>query len=495
MNNSKIKLRNVLFAIISTLGISSSQAQIRCDCPGSAANRVSAPFSFAKGADVSWLPQMEATNFFFYDSDGTPKDAVQLRKDRAVNTIRLRVFVNPSSHKTTGHCSPSETIAMAIRAKNMGMRIMIDFHYSDTFADPGHQTKPAAWTNHTFEQLKNDVYTHTYDVLNGLKTAGVNPEWVQIGNEIPNGMLWPEGHTNNWTQLAQLLNKGYEATKAINPLIKVVLHIDQGNNNARFKSFFDNATRNNVKYDVIGMSYYPYHLGTNYSSTILNLENNLKDMVSRYGKEVMVVELGGEDNKVQDTQNMLTSVLNAMRAVPNNKGLGVIYWEPQGERGWSGGYPLSAWQSNGRPSLALEAFRNNLFNTDTLYPLPSVLIPGHTAWAQNHYIERIAEFKSNPLQLGDIVFVGNSITEQGGNWGQRFNNPKIKNRGIAGDVVAGVINRLSEIYYYKPTKVFLKIGINDLFRSESTPESVANSISQIVAKIRLESPNLSLIHV
>jgi arabinogalactan endo-1,4-beta-galactosidase len=117
--------------------------------------------------------------------------------------------------------------------------------------------------------------------LNGLKAAGVNPEWVQIGNEIPNGMLWPEGHTNNWTQLAQLLNKGYEATKAINPLIKVVLHIDQGNNNARFKSFFDNVTRNSVKYDVIGMSYYPYHLGTNYSSTILNLENNLKDMVSR----------------------------------------------------------------------------------------------------------------------------------------------------------------------------------------------------------------------
>ncbi len=488
MNNSKIKLRNILFAVISTLGISSSQAQIRCDCPGSSNNRVPAPFSFAKGADVSWLPQMEATNYFFYDSDGTPKDAVQLLKDRGVNTIRLRIFVNPSSHKTTGHCSPAETIAMAVRAKNMGMRIMIDFHYSDTFADPGHQAKPAAWEGHTFEQLKNDVYTHTYDVLNELKAAGVTPEWVQIGNEIPNGMLWPEGHTNNWSQLAQLLNKGYEATKALNPSTKVVVHIDQGNNNARFRLFFDNITLHNVKYDVIGMSYYPYHLGTNYSSTILDLENNLKDMVSRYGKEVMVVEVGGEDNKVQDTQNMLTSVLNAMRSVPNNKGLGVIYWEPQGERGWSGGYPLSSWQSNGKPSLALEAFRSNLFNTDTLYPLPSILIPHHSAWAQTHYIERIAEFKSNPLQLGDIVFIGNSITEQGGNWGQRFNNPKIKNRGIAGDVVAGVINRLAEIYYYKPTKVFLKIGINDLFRSESTPEYVANSISQIVAKIRLESP-------
>jgi arabinogalactan endo-1,4-beta-galactosidase len=106
------------------------------------------------------------------------------------------------------------------------------------------------------------------------------------------------------------------------------------------------------------MSYYPYWLGTNYTATILNLESNLNDMVSRYGKEVMVVEVGGEDVKVQDTQNMLTAVINAVKAVPNNKGLGVIYFEPQGERGWSGGYPLSAWQSNGKPSVALNAFKN-----------------------------------------------------------------------------------------------------------------------------------------
>ena len=358
MNTSKIKFQAVFLAVISLLFIPFTEAQIRCDCQGPTSNPVLSPFVFANGGDVSWLPQMEATNYKFYDADGTPKDALQLLKDRGINTIRLRVFVNPSNHKINGHSSPTETIAMSVRAKNMGMRIMIDFHYSDSFADPGHQTKPAAWAGHTFEQLKNDVYSHTYDVLNGLKTAGVTPEWVQIGNEIPSGMLWPEGHTNNWTQLAQLLNKGYEATKAINPLTKVIVHIDQGNDNLRFKSFFDNITLHNVKYDVIGMSYYPYWLGTNYTATILNLESNLKDMVSRYGKEVMVVEVGGEDIKVQDTQNMLTAVINAVKAVPNNKGLGVIYFEPQGERGWSGGYPLSAWQSNGKPSVALDAFKN-----------------------------------------------------------------------------------------------------------------------------------------
>lgn len=131
-------------------------------------------------------------------------------------------------------------------------------------------------------------------------------------------------------------------------------------------------------------------------------------------------------------------------------------------------------------------------DTNSLYPSPSVVIQHHSAWTKNHYIKKIAEFKANPLQFGDIVFIGNSITEQGGNWGQRFNNPKVKNRGIAGDVTAGLLNRLAEIYYYKPKKVFIKIGINDLFRDELTPEYVANTIKSIVDKIHLESPETKI---
>ena len=134
------------------------------------------------------------------------------------------------------------------------------------------------------------------------------------------------------------------------------------------------------------------------------------------------------------------------------------------------------------------------FDTSTLYPSPDVVIPYHTAWTKTHYVQRIAEFKANPLQNGDIVFIGNSITELGGNWDVRFSNSKVKNRGISGDVTAGIINRLAEIYYYKPKKVFLKIGINDLFHSELTPEYVVDNISKIVTKIHSESP-LTLIYV
>lgn len=313
--------------------------------------------TFSKGADVGWLPQMEATGYLFYDADGTPKECLQLLKDRGINTIRLRVWVNPSNDKINGHCSPAETLLMAIRAQNMGMRVMIDFHYSDSWADPGKQTKPKAWENHSFDQLLNDVYSHTFDIMIALKAVGVTPEWVQIGNEIPDGMLWPEGKSTNFNQLAQLLNKGYEATKAVSPTTKVIIHLDEGNNNAKFRWFFDQAKSNNVKYDVIGMSYYPYWLNTDYKVTIGDLQKNLNDMVSRYGKEVMVVEIGGDYTLAQNTKGMLTAVINLVKAVPNNKGIGVIYWEPEGEKSWSG-YQLSAWQANGKPSSALDAFKN-----------------------------------------------------------------------------------------------------------------------------------------
>lgn len=311
---------------------------------------------FAKGADVGWLPQMEATGYKFYDSDGNEKDCLQLLKDRGMNSIRLRVFVNPNEDKASGHCSKEETITMALRAQKMGMRVMIDFHYSDSWADPAKQNKPAAWANHTFPELLNDVYNHTFDVISSLKKAGVTPEWVQIGNEIPGGMLWPDGSTNNWVQLGQLLNKGYDAVKKVDQKIKVIVHVDEGNNNAKFRTFFDNATAQKVRYDVIGLSYYPYWIKKDYSQTIADLQFNLNDMASRYGKEVMIVEVGGEDDKIQNTFELLVATIKAVKNVPNNKGIGVLYWEPQGARSWSH-YALSAWLPDGKPSPALDAFK------------------------------------------------------------------------------------------------------------------------------------------
>ena len=313
---------------------------------------------FSKGADVGWLPQMEATGYKFYDADGTEKDCLQLLKDRGMNSIRLRVFVNPNDDKASGHCSKEETIVMALRAQKLGMRVMINFHYSDSWADPAKQFKPKTWEKHSFPELQNDLYNHTFDVINALKKAGVTPEWVQIGNEIPGGMMWPEGSTDNWKQLGQLLNKGYDAVKAVDKSIKVIVHVDEGNNNSKFRTFFDNATAQKVKYDVIGLSYYPYWIKKDYTETIADLEFNLNDMVKRYNKDVMVVEVGGEDDKVQNTYELLKATINAVKKVPNNRGLGVMYWEPQGAKSWSG-YSLSAWQADGKPSPALDAFKEN----------------------------------------------------------------------------------------------------------------------------------------
>ena len=313
--------------------------------------------TIAKGADISWLPQMEATGYKFYNSNGEQQDCFRILKDHGINSIRLRTWVNPSNDKASGHCSTAETVAMAKRAKQWGMKVMIDFHYSDSWADPGQQRKPKAWEGHDFPQLLKDLYDYTTGVMTALKDGGVTPEWVQVGNETASGMIYPEGHTDHWDSLAQLINKGYNAVKAVSPSTKVILHVDQGNNNARFRYWFDKAQTFGAKYDIIGLSYYPYWLTGNpdYSLSINDLGNNLNDMVARYGKEVMVVEVGGEDNKVQNTYDMLVAVQQKVKAVPGNKGLGVFYWEPEGARSWSK-YALSAWGDDGKPTHAMDAF-------------------------------------------------------------------------------------------------------------------------------------------
>jgi arabinogalactan endo-1,4-beta-galactosidase len=327
---------------------------------GCAAQKVASPKqvnSFAKGADISWLPQMETTGYKFYNANGKEQDCFQILKDHGINSIRLRTWVNPSADKASGHCSKAETVAMAVRAKQWGMRVMIDFHYSDSWADPGKQRKPSAWEGHDFTQLLKDVYDYTFDVMSALKASGIIPEWVQVGNETSGGMIYPEGSTANWDSLAQLINKGYDAIKAVSPTTKVILHVDQGNNNARFRNWFDNARDHGARYDVIGLSYYPYWLTgkPDYTLSIDDLGYNLNDMAFRYGKEVMVVEVGGEDTKEQNTFDMLVAVQKKVKDVPKGKGLGVFYWEPEGARSWSK-YGLSAWGNDGKPTKAMDAF-------------------------------------------------------------------------------------------------------------------------------------------
>ena len=327
-------------------------------CNGENLQKTKSDDHFAKGADIGWIPQMEKSGYKFLNNQGVQEDCFRILKDHGINSIRLRTWVNPSDNPASGHCSKDETVAMAVRAQKWGMRVMIDFHYSDSWADPGKQVKPKAWEGHDFTQLLKDVYDYTFDVMNALKTAGVYPEWVQVGNETRSGMIYPEGSTDNWAQLVQLINKGYDAIKSVSPNTKVILHVDQGNNKALFKWWFDNAQKYGARYDVIGMSYYPYWLDGNpdYTLSIDDLGNNMMDISSRYNKEVMVVEVGGEDVKVQNTYDMLQAVQKKVEAVPNGKGLGVFYWEPEGARSWSH-YGLSAWGDDGKPTKALDAFR------------------------------------------------------------------------------------------------------------------------------------------
>ncbi|MDI3320453.1 glycoside hydrolase family 53 protein [Pinibacter soli] len=305
--------------------------------------------TLVKGADVSWVTEMEASGRKFYNSAGTQMECMALLKSLGVNTIRLRVWVNPTSSWNNA----ADVVAKAIRAKNLGLRIMIDFHYSDTWADPGHQTKPAAWASLDFAGLKTALATHTTDVLNQLKTAGVTPEWVQVGNETNDGMLWPDGKAStNMSNFAQLVNAGYDAVKGVFPSAKVIVHISNGYDNSLFRWMFDGLKTNGAKYDVIGMSLYPST--SNWSTYNTQCLTNMNDMVSRYGKEVMVVEVG----MPWDSPTVCNSFLSDLiKSVPNKKALGILYWEPEAYNNWNG-YTLGAFDNSGKPTVALNAFSN-----------------------------------------------------------------------------------------------------------------------------------------
>ena len=305
---------------------------------------------FAKGADISWVTEMEAAGRKFYNSTGTEMDCLALMKSLGMNTIRLRVWVNPNPAWN----NTADVVAKAIRAKNLGMRIMIDFHYSDSWADPGQQTKPAAWTGQDLNALKTSLANHTISVLTALKNNNITPEWVQTGNETNDGMLWPEGKASvSMSNFAQLINTGYDAVKSVFPLAKVIVHISNGYDNALFRWMFDGLKANNAKYDVIGMSLYPTVTG--WATTNTQCLTNMNDMVSRYNKEVMIVEVGMSWDHSSECGSFLTDLIQKTRSVSGGKGLGVLYWEPEAYNNWKA-YTLGAFDNTGKPTTALNAF-------------------------------------------------------------------------------------------------------------------------------------------
>lgn len=306
--------------------------------------------NIAKGADISWLTQMEAEGKKFYSSTGTEQDCLQLLKSIGVNAIRIRIWVDPSG----GWNNTADVVSKAVRAKNLGMKIMIDFHYSDTWADPGHQTKPSAWDAGDFNTLKQSLADHTSSTLNALKTKGITPTWVQVGNETNDGMLWPDGQASlNMNNFAQLVNAGYNAVKAIDTAIKVIVHISNGYDNNLFRWIFDGLKNNGAQWDIIGMSLYPS--AANWSSYNDQCLSNMNDMVSRYNKDVMIVETGMSWDQASVCNTFLTDLIKKVKSISNKRGLGVFYWEPEAYNNWQG-YTLGAFDNSGKPTIALNAF-------------------------------------------------------------------------------------------------------------------------------------------
>jgi arabinogalactan endo-1,4-beta-galactosidase len=290
------------------------------------------------GADVSTAQRALDLGAKYYDASGTARDPLDILKGAGVNYVRLRIWNNPAS----GYNNKAKVLAYAKTVKAKGLKLLIDFHYSDTWADPGKQYKPAAWSSHGISQLQTDVYNYTYDVCNSLKAQGTTPDSVQIGNEINVGMLWNDGKVVNsdFTNLSLLLKSGYNATKACNSGTQVVIHTADADSDTNARWFYDGIKAKGVNWDITGLSYYCMWHGS-----LSNMGSVVADMKSRYGKNVIIAETAYPFTtaNADSTSNSVTSGCSGypltwagqaaeFTAVQNTArsagAIGVFYWEP-----------------------------------------------------------------------------------------------------------------------------------------------------------------------
>jgi arabinogalactan endo-1,4-beta-galactosidase len=281
-------------------------------------------FSMLRGADVGFLTQMEKNGDKFFNTTDQ-QDLFTILKERNINAIRLRVWVNPAAPNY--YNGIKDVVAKAVRAKNAGMQVLIDFHYSDSWADPKQQNKPAAWTGYSLNTLATAVATHTTACLDSLQAYGVTPAMVQVGNETDYGMLWPTGKLpDSMANYATLYKAGYNAVKAFNSNIKVVVHFSRGYDNANCKYVLNGLLANGASFDVIAISVYPT---VNYSTVMSDSYANMLNLESTYGKPILVAECGYYQSDPKTARTMIETLLNYVDSIPNNHGLGVYYWEPE----------------------------------------------------------------------------------------------------------------------------------------------------------------------
>ncbi len=316
---------------------------------------------FVKGADVGFLTGQERHGVKFHDRNGRERECLELLKnDYQMSAIRMRVWVNPRG----GSCDKNELLAMARRVKALGMQLMVDFHYSDSWADPAKQPIPKAWEGHTYKQMKRDLAQHTIEVLTLLKENDIEPRWVQVGNETANGLLWPMGHIEkNPKQYAGFIRAGYDAVKKVFPKAIVIVHLDRGHKQSLYDWNLDIVRKYGGRWDMIGMSLYPYwamegHPELKADDIITDCMSNIRHVSEKYKCDVMIVETGFEvdeqhPEKMEEGRRQLTRVIKEARSMTNGRCRGVFYWEPQC---LPGGYKLGAFDHNATPTAIMEAF-------------------------------------------------------------------------------------------------------------------------------------------
>lgn len=313
---------------------------------------------FYKGMDVSTLSEVERLGGKFYD-EGVRKDALDILQGYGVNALRLRLWNDPYDEEGRPYGAGTNdlptVISLARRAKAHHMDILLDLHYSDFWADPGKQRVPKAWRGMDAGQLEEAVYTYTRDTLLALREAAAYPDMIQVGNELTNGMLWPLGKMPDYDGLARFINAGIRGVREADAAMPVMLHLDNGGNNAMYRDWFDHYIERGEDFQVIGLSYYPFWHGT-----LEDLRNNMCDLALRYGKELIVAEtsmgftmkdyadyekLSADERKGYATSEELaakvpfpmteegqsrfmSALFDVIDSVPAHKCRGFFYWEP-----------------------------------------------------------------------------------------------------------------------------------------------------------------------